>query len=116
MAYNNHDIDDGLRSGLVTVGADAGRCASLPAITTRWSRTIPMSPRRMIAETIRRMINTLIVGPDHHHGGADRAASARKRGRRYARPRRWWDFSEEIRGEADELKASCSKTCTGISA
>lgn len=61
VAYNNHDLDDGLRSGLLSleqldelelwrVHRDAA-LAAYPALTGR----------RMIHETIRRMINTLIV-------------------------------------------------------
>ena len=60
IAYNNHDVDDGLRSGLLTLDAldevpvfarqaDAVRSA-YPALT----------PRRLIHETVRRMINQLI--------------------------------------------------------
>jgi dGTPase len=61
IAYNNHDIDDGLRSGLLTIAqlsevdffARHQREAELayPGITGR----------RAINETVRRMINTLIV-------------------------------------------------------
>jgi dGTPase len=61
IAYNNHDIDDGLRSGLLTTSqldeidfyARHRRAAELacPGVTGR----------RAIYETLRRMINTLIV-------------------------------------------------------
>ncbi|KAK44537.1 MULTISPECIES: deoxyguanosinetriphosphate triphosphohydrolase [Caballeronia] len=61
IAYNNHDVDDGLRSGLITLDQlsevslwhthfDAAR-ADYPDI----------EGRRLIHETIRRIINTLIV-------------------------------------------------------
>ncbi|SAL48092.1 deoxyguanosinetriphosphate triphosphohydrolase [Caballeronia concitans] len=61
IAYNNHDVDDGLRSGLLTLDQlsevslwhthfDAAR-AEFPDI----------EGRRLIHETIRRIINTLIV-------------------------------------------------------
>ena len=60
IAYNNHDVDDGLRSGLLSVGQlkDVGLFArfwkevhqALPDITER----------RAIHETIRRMIGALI--------------------------------------------------------
>jgi dGTPase len=61
IAYNNHDVDDGLRSGLITIGQleevelwhahyDAAR-NDYPHI----------EGRRLIHETVRRIINTLIV-------------------------------------------------------
>ncbi|MEN3291806.1 MAG: dGTPase [Burkholderiales bacterium] len=61
IAYNNHDIDDGLRSGLLTM-------AQLEEVDFyAWHRrqveaAYPgISGRRAIHETIRRMINALIV-------------------------------------------------------
>ncbi|MGZ3158582.1 MAG: deoxyguanosinetriphosphate triphosphohydrolase [Burkholderiaceae bacterium] len=61
IAYNNHDIDDGLRSGLLTL-------AQLDEIDffARHHREVQqeypgISGRRVISETVRRMINALIV-------------------------------------------------------
>jgi dGTPase len=61
IAYNNHDIDDGLRSGLLTT-------AQLDEVDfyARQRREVEavyngISGRRAIHETIRRMINALIV-------------------------------------------------------
>ena len=61
IAYNNHDIDDGLRSGLLTI-------MQLDAIDfyarhkAQAEKEYPgISGRRAINETVRRMINTLIV-------------------------------------------------------
>jgi dGTPase len=61
IAYNNHDVDDGIRSGLITLEqlmaskivarhADAVR-AEFPAIQRR----------RLVHETVRHMINTLVT-------------------------------------------------------
>ncbi|MFZ6638120.1 deoxyguanosinetriphosphate triphosphohydrolase [Undibacterium sp. TC4M20W] len=61
IAYNNHDIDDGLRSGLLLESQmlEVDIYARHRAIV---DATYPgISGRRGIAETIRRMINTLIV-------------------------------------------------------
>lgn len=61
IAYNNHDIDDGLRSGLLTtaqldeVGLYARHRHEVEAVYPG------ISGRRAIHETIRRMINALIV-------------------------------------------------------
>jgi dGTPase len=61
IAYNNHDIDDGLRSGLLTT-------AQLDEVTLYaryWSLVQKEFPgiqgRRAINETVRRMINALVV-------------------------------------------------------
>lgn len=61
IAYNNHDVDDGLRSGLITVEQLAEvdlwqrhyeeACAAFPAL----------AGRRLVHETVRRIINALIV-------------------------------------------------------
>jgi len=61
IAYNNHDVDDGLRSGLITeeqlsevqlFARHQGEVRALyPALTGR----------RVVTETVRRMINTLII-------------------------------------------------------
>src|SRR5690606_22122359 len=61
IAYNNHDIDDGLRSGLITLEQldDVAIFARHRAEVT--AAHAGLSLRRLTAETIRRMINTLII-------------------------------------------------------
>jgi len=61
IAYNNHDVDDGLRSGLITLD-------QLEEITLfrrhldEVRRLYPdLTDRRLIHETVRRMINTLVT-------------------------------------------------------
>ena len=61
IAYNNHDVDDGLRSGLVEI--DALREVALfgrehAAVLERYPQ---LTGRRVIHETIRRMINRVVV-------------------------------------------------------
>lgn len=61
IAYNNHDIDDGLRSGLLTLDQlqEVGLFARYFAeVQTEF---IGISGRRAINETVRRMINALVV-------------------------------------------------------
>ena len=57
IAYNNHDVDDGLRSGLITLEqleeVDIFACARRAA-AEEWPG---LSGRRLIHETIRRMVN-----------------------------------------------------------
>jgi dGTPase len=61
IAYNNHDVDDGLRSGLITlvqlerVGIFSRH---LHEVRTLYPQ---LHDRRLIHETVRRMINTLVT-------------------------------------------------------
>ena len=61
IAYNNHDVDDGLRSGLITLD----QLADVTLWQTHYEAARGEYPdiegRRLIHETIRRIINTLIV-------------------------------------------------------
>mgnify|MGYP001157897630 FL=1 len=61
IAYNNHDIDDGLRSGLLTLEQlDGIELYAVHAEVVR-ARHPGLSGRRLIHETIRRMIDTLVT-------------------------------------------------------
>ena len=61
IAYNNHDIDDGLRSGLLTT-AQLDQIELYGSQRREVERIYPgIAGRRAIMETIRRMINALIV-------------------------------------------------------
>ncbi len=61
IAYNNHDVDDGLRSGLITV--EQLEQVEIFARHLATVRTLypDLNDRRLIHETVRRMINTLVV-------------------------------------------------------
>jgi dGTPase len=61
IAYNNHDIDDGLRSGLITI--EQLEQVELFALNLELVRNKypKLENRRLIHETIRRMINILVV-------------------------------------------------------
>ncbi len=60
IAYNNHDVDDGLRSGLITLE----QLASVRLFANHLEEVRKAYPdlaeRRVVHETIRRMINTLV--------------------------------------------------------
>jgi len=60
IAYNNHDIDDGLRSGLISLE----QLEDVPLIQENLSLVKSsfgkLSGRRMVHETIRRVINALV--------------------------------------------------------
>jgi dGTPase len=61
IAYNNHDVDDGLRSGLIAI--DDLREVRLFArhLGEVEARFPALKDRRLIHETVRRMINTLAL-------------------------------------------------------
>lgn len=61
IAYNNHDVDDGLRSGLITLE----QLEAVPLVAKQLNevrRAYPdLTERRVVHETVRRMINTLVT-------------------------------------------------------
>ena len=61
IAYNNHDVDDGLRSGLITLE----QLEAVPIFSRHLAEVRARYPglndRRLIHETVRRMINSLVV-------------------------------------------------------
>ena len=103
IAYNNHDIDDGLRSGLLTLE----QMQTVPIFARHYAGVMATWPslqsRRAVAETIRRMINTLITDVTQTtaarllQASPSDANAARHCGALVA-------FSPEIRQEADVLK------------
>ncbi|MCF8186884.1 MAG: deoxyguanosinetriphosphate triphosphohydrolase [Sulfuritalea sp.] len=61
IAYNNHDIDDGLRSGLITISQLAKVELFANNLAIVQAKYPKLEQKRLIHETIRRMINTLVV-------------------------------------------------------
>jgi dGTPase len=65
IAYNNHDIDDGLRSGLITL-EQLDEVEVFAAQRQNVEATYPgIAGRRLIHETIRRMINLMALDLIH---------------------------------------------------
>jgi dGTPase len=103
VAYNNHDIDDGLRSGLITI-EQMQDVAIFSRHHVEVTKLYPqLAPRRAVSETIRRMINTLIVDltnttreriAEHAPASVDDVRQAP----------RLAGFSDTVRKEADDLK------------
>jgi dGTPase len=103
IAYNNHDIDDGLRSGLLTIE----QLQAVPIFARHYAAMVQKWPalneRRIVAETIRSMINTLITDVTQTTQANLLAAApadadaARRCGPLVA-------FSLTLRAEADTLK------------
>jgi dGTPase len=61
IAYNNHDVDDGLRSGLISLEQLAEVGIFARHLETVRSQYPILAGRRLIHETVRRMINTLAL-------------------------------------------------------
>ena len=60
IAYNNHDIDDGLRSGLISLG-QLEEVSLFSRYVSEVRKNYPdLGERRLVHETIRRMINALV--------------------------------------------------------
>ena len=61
IAYNNHDVDDGLRSGLITLE----QLSTVPLVAMHLQEVRHAYPdlpeRRVVHETVRHMINTLVT-------------------------------------------------------
>jgi dGTPase len=103
IAYNNHDVDDGLRSGLIEIDQlcaisifNRHRKAALKAFPK-------LAGRRLIHETVRRMIDTLVT--DLIESSAARIAKAAPRDIDAVRAApELIGFSRAIREEQLELK------------
>src|SRR5690606_38114623 len=104
IAYNNHDIDDGLRSGLINIE----QLQMLEIFATHHAQVKRKYPRlekrRLIAEIVRAMINTLVIDltentldniRQHQPGSPDEVRACP----------RLAAFSPSIRSQADALKS-----------
>jgi dGTPase len=104
IAYGNHDIDDGLRSGLL----EPAQLEQVPLYARHHAAVLAampdIAPRRAVPETIRRIIDTLVGDLiEETQRRIDAAAPAnidevRAAGALAA-------FSEPVRAEADALKS-----------
>ncbi len=103
IAYINHDVDDGLRSGLISIF----QLLEIDFFARHWNEVRKMMPdineRRSIYETIRRMISTLIV--DLTHTSMEKIQEASPQSIEDVRKMsRLISFSDKIFKEANELK------------
>ncbi len=103
IAYNNHDVDDGLRSGLITLEQMEG----VPLVAKHLQqvrKTYPeLTGRRVVHETVRRMINTLVTDLIHQSAANISAQNLQSlEDVRNAPP--LIAFSAELREQQKELK------------
>ena len=103
IAYNNHDVDDGLRSGLITLD----QLAEVPVFARHLQivrdRYPELIDRRLIHETVRRMINTLALDLIEQSTANIRAAAPGSIDEVRAAPP-LISFSPAIQEEQQELK------------
>lgn len=104
IAYNNHDIDDGLRSGLISIEQLLGLEIFASHEAQVRARYATIERKRLVAEIIRAMINTLVIDlttttlaniQAHRPDDADAVRQAPPLAA----------FSVPMRRQADELKA-----------
>ncbi len=104
IAYNNHDVDDGLRSGLISLAA----LDEVPLFARHAQQVRAQHPqlaeRRMIHEVVRRMINTL-VSDLVHESQARIAATAPQTPDDVRNAEPLVAFSDGVRAESTDLKS-----------
>jgi len=104
IAYNNHDVDDGIRAGLITLDelrevAIVRRQYELVA-----ARYPDLGPRRMVHEVVRRMIDYLVNDLISASQAAIAAAAPASVEDVRARAEPLLTFSDEVEAEHLELK------------
>ena len=103
IAYNNHDVDDGLRSGLITRQQLEEVSIFSRHFAMAQQQYPEISGRRLIHETVRRMINTLVA--DLTRQSEINIAASRPSDLAAVRNSEYLiGFSEEIRREQQQLK------------
>ena len=103
IAYNNHDVDDGLRSGLIEIEQLSEVTVFARHLHEVKARYPALNGRRVIHETVRRMINTLITDlVSQSAKNLGDASPASIEDVRRAAP--LISFSDSIRSEQRELK------------
>ncbi|HCI54233.1 MAG TPA: deoxyguanosinetriphosphate triphosphohydrolase [Gallionella sp.] len=103
IAYNNHDVDDGLRSGLITLE----QLSAVPLVNEHLCEVRQAYPeineRRVVHETVRRMINTLVTDLIRQ-SGANIAAQNLSTLEDVRRAPALIAFSDELNAKQRELK------------
>ena len=112
IAYNAHDIDDGVRSGLLTM-AQLGGVEPFARCRDEALREFPqLSGRRLLFEALRRRLLSCQI---HDLIAATRAALAEARPRNVEAVRALPPlvrFSAPMQRQSRELKRFCTATCT----
>lgn len=104
IAYNNHDLDDGLRAGLITLD----ELREVPLFRRQYEAVLSAYPelsgRRLIHEIVRRMISYVVTDLIEATSAAIRAAAPKDVEDVRARSTPLVQFSESVAAEHLELK------------
>jgi len=104
IAYNNHDVDDGLRSGLIDIES-LMETALFGAQYREVERAYPaLTPRVRIHEIVRRMINILVTDLIEHTRARIEAACVARIDDVRACDHALAGFSDNLRAQSQELK------------
>jgi dGTPase len=104
IAYNNHDVDDGIRAGLITIEELRGIAIFRRQYDLVAVRYPELGPRRMVHEVVRRMIDYLVndlIGASQASIAAVAPASVEDV---RARAEPLLRFSDQVQAEHLELK------------
>lgn len=104
IAYNNHDVDDGLRAGLISIEALRELAVFRRQYDTVTERYPDLAGRRQIHEVVRRMIDYLVNDLIDASSQAIVAAAPADVAAVRARSEPLMRFSDEVRAEHLELK------------
>jgi len=103
IAYNNHDVDDGIRSGLLTIE----QLSSVTIFRRHMRAALKAFPkidgRRLVHETVRRMIDTLVTDLIRHSAATIRHYAPQSI-EEVRRAPVMIGFSERIQRDQTELK------------
>jgi dGTPase len=104
IAYNNHDVDDGLRAGLLSIDA----LCEVPLFARHHAEVIAhygkLTPKQLRHETIRRMINALVGDLTENSRVQLQNAAPKNVDEVRAQPKPLIGFSETMQHENRELK------------
>jgi dGTPase len=106
IAYNAHDVDDGVRSGLLTLDQlrEVPLVARYMAGALLDHPALPQQGRRLLFETIRRMLSEQVYDVIRHTGERLREAAVTSVDQVRAQPRPLVAFSDAMRSDSLQLK------------
>jgi dGTPase len=104
VAYNNHDVDDGLRAGLIAIDDLCDLAIFRRQFDTVMSKYPALAGRRLVNEVVRRMIDYLVNDLVDASGAALAAAAPATVEAVRDRPEPLLRFSDQVRAEHLELK------------
>ena len=104
IAYNNHDLDDGVRAELHHDGGTQSRRAVSQSVRDRRAAYPEVSGRRLIHEVVRRMINRVVTDLIETSAAAIATAEPADVDAVRALPSPLIGFSDDVAAEHQELK------------